>query len=237
MLNQGEKARPDDMLTPEQEIKGPFVPESLGLKDEYSESELEEALIHNLEGFLLELGNDFPFVGRQRRLRIDDERSRIDLVFLHRGLRCLVLIDLKLARLTAGDVGRMNLYPSYARKHRTRPAEDAPVGLLLWAERGHGAARYALAGMADTTLAAQYWTALPSEKSLADELERPRELLKAGRIEVRADLAAGPSPRALKPYPSFCLGFGIRASPFGPVPSGLRFAPVPCGGCSPPTTD
>ena len=83
-------------MTPEEEIKDPFVLEFLDLKDEYSESDLEEALIRHLEIFLLELGDDFTFVGRQRRLRIDDEWFRIDLVFFHRRLRCLILIDLKL---------------------------------------------------------------------------------------------------------------------------------------------
>ena len=116
MLRKGQKAGPEDALTPEEEIKDPFVLEFLDLKDEYSESDLEEALIRHLETFLLELGDDFTFVGRQRRLRIDDEWFRIDLVFFHRRLRCLILIDLKLDKLTAGDVGQMHLYLNYARE-------------------------------------------------------------------------------------------------------------------------
>ena len=91
MLRKGEKAGPGDAPIPEEEIKDPFVLEFLDLKDEYSESDLEEALIRHLETFLLELGNDFTFVGRQRRLRIDDDWYRIDLVFFHRRLRCLIL--------------------------------------------------------------------------------------------------------------------------------------------------
>ena len=91
MLRKGQKARPEDALTPEEEIKDPFVLEFLDLKDEYSESDLEEVLIRHLETFLLELGDDFTFVGRQRRLRIDDEWFRVDLVFFHRRLRCLIL--------------------------------------------------------------------------------------------------------------------------------------------------
>jgi predicted nuclease of restriction endonuclease-like (RecB) superfamily len=109
MLRKGQKVGPDDVLTPEEEIKNPFVLEFLDLKDEYSESDLEEALIRHLETFLLELGNDFTFVGRQRRLRIDDEWFRVDLLFFHRRLRCLIIIDLKLNKLTAGDVGQMHL--------------------------------------------------------------------------------------------------------------------------------
>src|SRR5205807_7646075 len=94
-LRKGASAVPDDAVSIEEGLKDPFVLEFLGLKDEYSESELEEALIQHLEAFLLELGNDFTFVGRQRRLRIGDKWYRIDLLFFHRRLRCLVIIDLK----------------------------------------------------------------------------------------------------------------------------------------------
>ncbi|OGV69245.1 MAG: hypothetical protein A2283_03525, partial [Lentisphaerae bacterium RIFOXYA12_FULL_48_11] len=100
MLTKGTAAKPEDRMTPEEEVKDPYVLEFLGLKDEYSETEIEEALIRHLEKFLLELGGDFAFVGRQRRLRIDDEWYRVDLLFFHRRLRCLVIIDLKTGKLT-----------------------------------------------------------------------------------------------------------------------------------------
>jgi predicted nuclease of restriction endonuclease-like (RecB) superfamily len=144
MLRKGQVIRPEDALTPEEEIKDPFVLEFLDLKDEYSESDLEEALIRHLETFLLELGDDFTFVGRQRRLRIDDEWFLIDLVFYHRRLRCLILIDLKLDKLTAGDVGQMHLYLNYAREHWTHADENPPVGLILCTGHRAGVARYAL---------------------------------------------------------------------------------------------
>ncbi len=111
MLEKGSVPESADLLTPEQEIKDPLVLEFLGLKDEYSETDLENALIEHLETFLLELGGDFTFVGRQRRLRIDDEWYRIDLLFFHRVLRCLVVIDLKLGKFTHADAGQMMLYP------------------------------------------------------------------------------------------------------------------------------
>ena len=98
MLSKGQKRKPEDAVSVEEEIKDAFVLEFLGLKDEYSESELEEALIQRLEQFLLELGGDFTFVGRQRRLRIGDEWYRLDLLFFHRVLKCLVVIDLKIGR-------------------------------------------------------------------------------------------------------------------------------------------
>jgi predicted nuclease of restriction endonuclease-like (RecB) superfamily len=186
MLRKGQVAKPEDALTPEEEIKDPFVLEFLDLKDEYSESDLEEALIHHLETFLLELGDDFTFVGRQRRLRIDDEWYRIDLLFFHRRLRCLILIDLKLNKLTAGDVGQMLLYCNYAREHWTRPDENPPVGLILCAEHRAGVAKYALEGLPNKVLAAQYRTALPSEETLAAELERTRKALEErGRATSR----------------------------------------------------
>jgi predicted nuclease of restriction endonuclease-like (RecB) superfamily len=112
-------ASPGDALTPEEEIKDPYLLEFLALKDEYSESDLEAALIAKLEAFLLELGSDFTFAGRQRRLRVGDEWYRIDLLFFHRRLRCLIIIDLKLDKLTHADAGQMHLYLNYAREHWT----------------------------------------------------------------------------------------------------------------------
>ncbi len=177
MLRKGQTPKPEDALTVEEEIKDPFVLEFLDLKDEYSESDLEEALIRHLETFLLELGDDFTFVGRQRRLRIDDEWYRVDLLFFHRRLRSLILIDLKLNKLTPGDVGQMHLYLTYAREHWTRSGENPPVGLILCAQHGAGVAKYALEGLPNKVIAAQYRTALPSEETLAAELERTRKLL------------------------------------------------------------
>ncbi len=106
MLRKGEKPLPADAVSPEEEIKDPLVLEFLGLKDEYSETDLEEALIRHLESFLLELGGDFAFVGRQRRRRIGNAWYRIDLLFFHRRLRCLVIIDLKLGMFTHADAGQ-----------------------------------------------------------------------------------------------------------------------------------
>jgi predicted nuclease of restriction endonuclease-like (RecB) superfamily len=177
MLTKGAQPRPEDAITPEEEIKDPLVLEFLNLKDEYSESELEDALIRHLEAFLLELGNDFTFVGRQKRLRLDDEWYRVDLVFYHRRLRCLVIIDLKLDKLTHADVGQMHLYCNYARAHWTLPDENPPVGLILCAGKGAALARYALEGLPNTIMATEYLTALPQRELLEAELERTRRLL------------------------------------------------------------
>src|SRR5205814_8023371 len=112
-------------------VRDPLVLEFLGLKDEYSECDLEEALLRHLENFLLELGGDFAFIGRQRRLRIGDEWYRVDLLFFHRRLRCLVVIDLKVGKFTHADVGQMHVYLNYAREQWTQPGENPPVGLNL----------------------------------------------------------------------------------------------------------
>jgi predicted nuclease of restriction endonuclease-like (RecB) superfamily len=184
MLKKGQKALPEDIVTPEEEIKDPYVLEFLGLKDEYSETDLEEALIRHLETFLLELGGDFCFIGRQKRLRIGDEWYRVDLVFFHRKLRCLVIIDLKIGRFTHGDAGQMHLYLNYAREHWVHDGENPPVGLILCARKDEAVARYALEGLPNKVMAAEYRTALPDEKTLAAEIRRTQEILR--KREARA---------------------------------------------------
>lgn len=177
MLRKGTRPLPEDAVTPEAEIKDPFVLEFLGLKDEYSESELEEALIKQLENFLLELGGDFAFIGRQRRLRIGDQWFRVDLLFFHRGLRCLVIIDLKLGEFTHADAGQMHLYLNYAREQWMRSGENPPVGLILCAQKDESVVRYALEGLPNKVLAAEYRMTLPDEELLAAELDRTRKII------------------------------------------------------------
>ena len=177
MLKKGGGSALSDVVSPEEEIKDPYILEFLALKDEYSEHDLEETLINHLENFLLELGGDFAFIGRQKRLRIDDVWYRLDLLFFHRRLRCLVIIDLKIGKLTHADAGQMHLYLNYAREHWTRPGENPTVGLILCAQKGSDMARYALEGLANKVLAAEYRTVLPNEKMIAEELEKTRKML------------------------------------------------------------
>jgi len=177
MLTDGAKPRPEDAETADELVRDPFVLEFLGLKDEYSEADLEEALIRHLESFLLELGNDFTFVGRQRRMRVGDAWHRVDLLLYHRGLRCLVIIDLKAGKLKAGHVGQMHLYCSYAAQHWTRPGENPPVGLILCSEVNEAIVRYALDTLPNKVMAAEYAAALPDQAMLAAEMEKTRRLL------------------------------------------------------------
>ncbi|MBD2773361.1 PDDEXK nuclease domain-containing protein [Iningainema tapete] len=171
----------EDIVTPEQEIKDSFVLEFLGLKDEYSESDLEQALIDNLENFLLELGSEFAFVARQKRLRIGDEWYRVDLLFFHRVLKCLIVIDLKLGKLTPADTGQMNFYVNYAREHWTYPGENPPVGLILCSEKDEAVARYALTNLPNI-LAAEYQLQLPDEEKLASQIEEARKAIEEKRL-------------------------------------------------------
>jgi len=177
MLRKGAAARAGDSISADQEVRDPLVLEFLGLKDEYSETDLEEALLRHLENFLLELGGDFAFVGRQRRLRIGGEWYRVDLLFFHRKLRCLVVIDLKVGKFTHADAGQMHLYLNYAREHWMQEDENPPVGLILCAEKDDAIAKYALEGLPNKVLAREYKLALPNEKRLAAEIEKTRELL------------------------------------------------------------
>lgn len=180
MLSKGAKPEPGDAVSADEEIRHPLVLEFLNLRDEYSETDLEDALIRHLETFLLELGNDFAFIGRQRRLRIDDEWYRVDLLFFHRRLRCLVIIDLKLGRFTHADSGQMHLYLNYAREHWVQPGENPPVGVILCSGKGEALVRYATGALPNKLLVREYLTALPDEELLSTELERTRREIEAG---------------------------------------------------------
>ena len=181
MLTKGGAAGPGDAVAAEEEVRDPLVLEFLNLKDEYSETDLEDALIRHLESFLMELGSGFAFVGRQKRLRIDHEWFRVDLLFFHRRLRSLVVIDLKTGPLHHADVGQMHLYLNYARKHWCEPGENPPIGLILCTEKGESLARYALDGLPNPTLVREYRTALPDEKRLAAEIAAARKKLESRR--------------------------------------------------------
>ena len=176
MLTKGAKARPEDRVSADEEVKDPIVLEFLNLKDEYSESDFEEALLRHLEKFLFELGGNFAFVGRQRRLRIGEEWYRVDLLFFHRKLRAL-MVDLKIGKLIHADAGQMHMYLNYAKEHWMQEGENPPVGLILCAKPDDALAKYALEGLPSKVLAREYRLALPDEKALVEELEKTRLMI------------------------------------------------------------
>lgn len=129
------KLREEDKLTLDLVFKDPYFLDFLGLKDVYSEKDLESAILRELERFLIELGGDFAFVARQKRITIDREDYYIDLLFYHRGMRRLVLVELKLDKFRAADKGQVELYLRWLDKHERRSGEESPLGLILCAEK------------------------------------------------------------------------------------------------------
>jgi len=182
MLRKGAKPQPGDTHSVDEAMRDPLVLEFLNLRDEYSETDLEDALVRHLETFLLELGGDFTFVGRQRRLRVGSKWYRVDLIFFHRHLRCLVIIDLNLGTLDHADAGQMHLYLSYAREHWTQEGENPPVGIILCSSADTALARYTLDTLPNKVMAREYQLALPAVKKLEAELAATRKRLeRAGR--------------------------------------------------------
>lgn len=182
LLLKGQVRKTEDTITPDEEVKDPLVLEFLGLKDEYSETQMEEAIIQKLETFLLEMGNDFAFVGRQRRLRIDDEWFRVDLLLFHRRLRCLVIIDLKLGRFTHADAGQMHVYLNYAKEHWAQSGENPPVGIILCSSKGNSLVRYSTEGLPNKTLVREYLHTLPGQRLLIKQIEKARNSLEQQKI-------------------------------------------------------
>lgn len=168
-----------ETFTPQDLLRDPFVLEFTGLPErgEWLETDLEQALMNKLQQFLLELGRDFFFVGRQRRITVDNEHGYVDLVFYHRSLRCFVLIDLKVGKLSHADVGQMLAYVGYYKKHEMREGENPPVGLILCTNTSGTIAKYALLERDEKIFASRYQLYLPSEAELQTELEREREAL------------------------------------------------------------
>lgn len=134
----------------------------------------------------MELGDDFCFIGRQKRLRIGDEWYRVDLLFFHRRLRSLVIVDLKIGRFTHADAGQMHLYLNYALEHWVHEGENPPVGLILCAQKDATVARYALDGLPNKIMASEYRMTLPDEKELAAEIVRTQDLLQLRKKCIHA---------------------------------------------------
>jgi predicted nuclease of restriction endonuclease-like (RecB) superfamily len=162
-----------EIQTPEDAIKDPLVLEFLGLPESprLVETELQTALLNNLQTFLLELGKGFAFVARQRRLTLEGDHFYVDLVFYHVILKCYILIDLKVAKLTHADLGQMQLYVNYFDETQLSPGDNPTVGLILCAAKNDLMVKYTL-GKAKQIFASRYQLHLPTEQELATEIRR-----------------------------------------------------------------
>jgi predicted nuclease of restriction endonuclease-like (RecB) superfamily len=164
---------------PASTIRDPYVLEFLGLEGRApkNEAELEAALIEHLEHFLLELGRDFCFMGRQYRVTVGGRHHFIDLLFYHRRLRCLVAIDLKLGAFGYEDAGQMNFYLNYLRENVALPDESLPIGIVLCSEKDAAEVRYATGGLDQQVFVSRYLVALPTEEQLRRWLLDEQEAL------------------------------------------------------------
>lgn len=186
-----------EQAEPRLAIRDPYIFEFLGIKpsEVMAESELEDALTGKLKDFLLELGHGFCFESRQKRILIGDTYGFIDLVFYHRVLKCHVLIDLKIEAFSHENMGQMNTYVSWYRKHMMTEGDNPPIGILLCTQKDHALVEYALAGLDNHLFVSKYQLALPRKEDMQRFLEReiaesthPEDDTKTGRLvrELRA---------------------------------------------------
>ena len=174
---------------PEDIIRDPYVLEFLGLnpKDDFYESDLEEALITHLQKFLLELGRGFSFVARQKRITFDGRHFRIDLVFYNYILKCFVLIDLKIGDLTHQDLGQMQMYVHYYERELMNEGDNPPMGIVLCADKSESIVKYTLPENETQIFASKYKLYLPSEEELSQELQREYRALEYDKVQFTRD--------------------------------------------------
>jgi len=173
--------RDEDRLTPDLIFRDPYFLDFLGLRDTYSEKDLEAAILREMEQFILELGVGFTFVARQKRIVIDGEDFYIDLLFYHRKLRRLVAVDLKLERFKAADKGQMELYLRWLEKYEMEPGEEPPIGLILCADKRDEQIELLQLNKSGIRVAS-YLTELPPKKLLEQKLHESARRARA-RLE------------------------------------------------------
>ena len=155
-------------------IRDPYFLEFLGLEErsEYSESELEQAILDHLQKFLIELGTGFCFEARQKRITFDNTHYRIDLVFYHRILKSHILIDLKIGKFDHTDAGQMNVYLNYYKDNEMSDGDNPPIGLILCGSKGEALAKYATSGMDNQLFVSKYLVQLPDKKVLENFIKK-----------------------------------------------------------------
>lgn len=190
--------RDEDRMTPDLVFRDPYFLDFLGLTGQYAEKDVEQAILRELEAFILELGTDFAFVTRQKRISVDSEDYYLDLLFYHRRLRRLVAIDLKIGKFQAADKGQMELYLRWLEKHEMQPGEERPLGLILCADKS--AEHVELLQLEKSSIrVAQYLAELPPrkllEQKLHDSIRHARERL----AQEQRISESGETPRVAKP--------------------------------------
>jgi len=166
----------EKQISPDLTFRDPYFLDFLGLHDSYSENDLESAILSNLQGFITELGTEFAFLARQKRITIDNEDYYIDLLFYHRGLRSLIAIDLKIGKFKAGYKGQMELYLSWLEHNEQKEGENKPVGLILCSEKSPEQIKYLMLDNSDQIKVAEYITKLPDKKLLEQKLIKAIEI-------------------------------------------------------------
>jgi predicted nuclease of restriction endonuclease-like (RecB) superfamily len=158
-------------------IKDPMVLEFLGLKREaaYYERDLESAMITHLQEFMLELGNGFSFVARQKRILLDGDEFFVDLVFYNRLLQCFVLVEIKTTKLTHQDLGQLQMYVNYHDRIERQPFENATIGILLCADKNDAVVKFSLPENNKNIVASKYQLYLPTEDQLIEEVKKEIE--------------------------------------------------------------
>jgi hypothetical protein len=173
-------------------FRDPYFLDFLGLSGQHSEKDVEQAILRELQAFILELGSDFAFVARQKRITVDSEDYYLDLLFYHRRLRCLVAIDLKLGKFQAADKGQMELYLRWLEKYDLQPGEEPPLGLILCADKSTEHVELLRLEQSGIRVA-QYLTELPPKELLEQKLHKSIEL--ARERLARAEHAHGDQQR------------------------------------------
>ncbi len=176
ILNDLELLKNEKQISPDLTFRDPYFLDFLGLHDSYSEKDLESAILANLQHFITEMGTEFAFLARQKRIIIDNEDFYIDLLFYHRGLRCLIAIDLKLDKFKAAYKGQMELYLRWLEHNEQREGESKPIGLILCAEKSPEQINYLMLDMDEHIKVAEYITKLPTKNLLEEKLKKAIEL-------------------------------------------------------------
>lgn len=179
-----QQVQQENKITPDLVFRDPYVLDFLGLSDTYSEKDLESAILAELQRFIVEIGSDFAFMARQKRITIDHRDYYIDLLFYHRRLKCLVAIDLKIGEFEAGFKGQMELYLRYLEKHEKIEGENTPIGLILCTGKNEEHVELLQLDKSNIRVA-EYLTQLPPREILRAKLHQSIEIARSKLLKAQ----------------------------------------------------